>query len=234
MPLESIWPEATSGPLSSPLGMLSTAGPVVQAIVLVLVLASVAAWSIMIGRVWAMYKDQRKTRLIATEFTNPAKTRDLKFSCSVVSCGVGRILKDMIAEWDWSIDNRVQNHGEARGRILSAGELAIARETTRLAGNISVLATIGSVAPFVGLLGTVWGIVGSFVAIGASQDTSLATVAPGIAEALMATAIGLACAIPAVIGYNRLLLAVARREAEWRDLAGRLEILISRDFEDRR
>src|SRR3546814_6215521 len=88
--------------------------------------------------------------------------------------------------------------------------VAISREIDKLSDRLNVLATIGSVAPFVGLFGTVWGIMRSFTAIAGAQNTSLAVVAPGIAEALFATAIGLFAAIPAVIGYNRLLHGVGR------------------------
>lgn len=94
-----------------------------------------------------------------------------------------------------------------------------------------MLATIGSTAPFVGLFGTVWGIMHSFISIGQSQDTSLAVVAPGIAEALMATAIGLFCAIPAVIGYNRLMQSVGQLEIEWRSAASSIEVAVSRQFQ---
>src|SRR3546814_15814025 len=88
----------------------------------------------------------------------------------------------------------------------------ISREIDELSDRLNMLATIGSVAPFVGLFGTVWGIMRSFTAIAAAQNTSLAVVPPGIADALFATAIGLFAAIPAVIGYNRLLHGVGRLE----------------------
>jgi len=100
--------------------------------------------------------------------------------------------------------------GELRSRILDAMARAARELLTRSEGGLPKLAVISSVAPFVGLFGTVWGIMSSFAAIGQSQDTSLATVAPGIAEALAATAYGLAAAIPASIGYNRIGAAYGR------------------------
>ena len=100
--------------------------------------------------------------------------------------------------------------GELRSRISDAMARAARELLTRSEGGLPNLAVISSVAPFVGLFGTVWGIMSSFAAIGQSQDTSLATVAPGIAESLAATAYGLAAAIPASIGYNRIGAAYAR------------------------
>ncbi|MEY2882547.1 MAG: hypothetical protein RL490_271 [Pseudomonadota bacterium] len=94
-----------------------------------------------------------------------------------------------------------------------------------------MLATIGSVAPFVGLFGTVWGIMRSFTSIAASQNTTLAVVAPGIAEALFATAIGLFAAIPAVIGYNRILHNVGRLEARLGAFAEEFQALLSRQLD---
>jgi biopolymer transport protein TolQ len=96
---------------------------------------------------------------------------------------------------------------------------------------LNALATIGSVAPFVGLFGTVWGIMRSFASIAASQNTSLAVVAPGIAEALFATAIGLFAAIPAVIGYNRLLHRVNRLEARLSAFSEEYLNLLSRQLD---
>ena len=97
--------------------------------------------------------------------------------------------------------------GEFRGRLEHAMRAAIAATLRRAEPGLPLLATIGSIAPFVGLFGTVWGIMHSFAGIAAQQDTSLAIVAPGIAEALFATAIGLVAAIPAVIAYNRCTTA---------------------------
>ena len=223
------------GPVDSwsPAGILGSADPFVQAIVVLLLIASIASWAIILQRAWLLYAERRKTRLVSRELVQNAQARDLKYAASIVRCGAGQILEAMLAEWEWSFENHSRGYDQVRSRILSAGELAIAREGAKLTGGTSLLATIGSIAPFVGLFGTVWGIMGSFLAIGQTQDTSLAVVAPGIAEALMATAVGLFCAIPAVIGYNRLLNGLARQEAEWRRLAGRLEIAFSRSFEGR-
>ena len=107
----------------------------------------------------------------------------------------------------------------------------MAEESDGLASRLTFLATVGSVAPFVGLFGTVWGIMNSFFQIGAQQNSSLAVVAPGISEALFATAIGLFAAIPAVIGYNRYSQAVNSYEARMQRFADRFHASLSRQLE---
>jgi biopolymer transport protein TolQ len=107
----------------------------------------------------------------------------------------------------------------------------ISREIDELSDRLNILATIGSVAPFVGLFGTVWGIMRSFTAIAGAQNTSLAVVAPGIAEALFATAIGLFAAIPAVIGYNRLLHGVGRLETRLHAFADEFHGVLGHELE---
>jgi biopolymer transport protein ExbB/TolQ len=114
-----------------------------------------------------------------------------------------------------------ESSGERRERIERAMRIALGAEMRRLEQRLPFLATLGSSAPFIGLFGTVWGIMRSFNAIAAAQNTSLAVVAPGIADALFATAMGLAAAIPAVIAYNKLTVELGR-------FAGRMNILIGR------
>src|SRR5690606_35791858 len=133
----------------------------------------------------------------------------------------------------WQDYDRSESRLERRERIERAMRGALTSHLRRFEHGLPFLATIGSAAPFIGLFGTVWGIMNSFSAIAESQDTSLAVVAPGIAEALLATAIGLFCAIPAVIGYNRLQQGIAEVDAEWRSTAGLLEVAISRHFSER-
>jgi biopolymer transport protein TolQ len=108
---------------------------------------------------------------------------------------------------------------------------AVGAEVDRLANRLNILATVGSVAPFVGLFGTVWGIMRSFSAIAGANNTSLAVVAPGIAEALFATALGLFAAIPAVIAYNRMTYGVNRVEAALMRFADGFHGTLSRELE---
>ena len=119
----------------------------------------------------------------------------------------------------------------ARGRIALAMEGQVAAEADALAERLNFLATTGSVAPFVGLFGTVWGIMNSFFQIGMQQNSSLAVVAPGISEALFATAIGLFAAIPAVIAYNRFSHRVNQFEARLQRFADRVHAQVSRELE---
>jgi len=118
-----------------------------------------------------------------------------------------------------------------RDRLTTVMSSSIAAEADRLSDRLNILATIGAVAPFVGLFGTVWGIMRSFTAIAAQQNSSLAVVAPGIAEALFATAIGLFAAIPAVIAYNRFSHAVNRMEARLNRFADTFHSTLSRELE---
>lgn len=111
--------------------------------------------------------------------------------------------------------------------------VTIAREMERLEYQVGFLATVGSTAPFVGLFGTVWGIMNSFQAIAATSNTSLAVVAPGIAEALFATALGLVAAIPAVIGYNKLSADLARYAGRLDGFADEFSAILSRQLDER-
>ena len=114
------------------------------------------------------------------------------------------------AQVEWTEGARNAASGEVRDRLEQAMRGAMKRELKGIEKGLPFLATLGSAAPFIGLFGTVWGIMNSFTAIAQSKDTSLAVVAPGIAEALFATAVGLAAAIPAVIAYNQFTVALGR------------------------
>ena len=121
-----------------------------------------------------------------------------------------------------------------RDRLSTVMSSTIASEVDRLSDRLNILATIGSVAPFVGLFGTVWGIMRAFTSIAAEQNSSLAVVAPGIAEALFATAIGLFAAIPAVIAYNRFSHGINRLEAAMTRFADGFYSTLSRELEAQR
>jgi biopolymer transport protein TolQ len=129
-----------------------------------------------------------------------------------------------LREWERAKDREGENHGVLQvgvvDRVHQLMQVTMTRELERIEKYLPMLATVGSTAPFVGLLGTVWGIMHSFQSIGATKNTSLATVAPGIAEALLATAIGLFAAIPAVIAYNKLSTELGR-------YASRLEAFVT-------
>ena len=118
-------------------------------------------------------------------------------------------------------------------RIDKVLDVTIQREVERLDSKLLVLASIGSAGPYIGLFGTVWGIMTSFTAIAASKNTSLAVVAPGIAEALFATAIGLFAAIPAVLAYNKLQAEVTRAQGRLEGFADEFSAILSRQIDER-
>jgi biopolymer transport protein TolQ len=142
-----------------------------------------------------------------------------------------RVAAAGLDEWKRSTAKQPVDRDATRQRIGAAMESQVAEEADELAGRLNFLATVGSVAPFVGLFGTVWGIMGSFFQIGAQQSASLAVVAPGIAEALFATAIGLFAAIPAVIAYNRFSGSVNQYEAKLQRFADKLHNGLSRELD---
>lgn len=215
---------------SSPFHIFLQADRLVQAIIVMLMLASVVSWSIIIGRAWALSIERHRAVSVKRLLTSIGTQDELRNLSDGAEGRIMRILGAIEVEWRWSSENLVRDYEQVRERVVSIAEMAIQREGRSLAGRTGWLATLGTSAPFIGLFGTVWGIMGSFLAIGQSQDTSLAVVAPGIAEALLATAVGLFCAIPASIGYNRLVQALAAVDAEWRSIAGLLEVAISRHF----
>ena len=178
----------------SPVGLFLDASLVGKFVMGVLFLASLWCWVLIIEGAVSVVRLRRAVRQART---GGALTKSLT---AVAAAG------------DEEARRRIPGEtvGELRSRIAEAMARGARELLTRSEGGLPNLAVISSVAPFVGLFGTVWGIMSSFAAIGQSQDTSLATVAPGIAEALAATAYGLAAAIPASIGYNRIGAAYAR------------------------
>ena len=145
-----------------------------------------------------------------------------------------RVLAAGVTEWRRSTAGAVVDRDGTRERLATTMGAAVAKEIDDLSDRLNVLATIGSVAPFVGLFGTVWGIMRSFTSIASQQNTSLAVVAPGIAEALFATAIGLFAAIPAVIAYNRFGHAINRIEARLNRFADGFHATLSRQLDAER
>jgi biopolymer transport protein ExbB/TolQ len=183
-------------------GMFLQADPVVKGVMLGLALASVACWAIIFEKVIRlMWLRGQVKRLEAI-----AKS-------GVLSGSEGGLVKKLIGSADEELEDgasRGEDRSAVRARIERAMRGTLKSELQRQEGGLPFLATIGSAAPFIGLFGTVWGIMNSFTAIGQQQDTSLATVAPGIAEALLATALGLAAAIPAVMAYNAVSVSLGR------------------------
>jgi biopolymer transport protein TolQ len=195
------------------LGLVLQADPLVKAVMAVLVLASVASWAIILEKTVALARLGRAVAELHRALPGEAGAARAGLVAAVLGAG--------LREWR---DGReaVETRGEFRARLEQAMEEAFAPFLHRVEPGLPFLASVGAVAPFIGLFGTVWGIMNSFSAIAASSDTSLAVVAPGIAEALFATAIGLAAAIPAVLAYNRLGVRLGRLRRQGRGAIGAL------------
>jgi TolQ protein len=185
--------------------MVVAADPVVKIVMAILALVSIACWTIVFEKMVRLARVTREVRRIEA-----AARADAAIAGPDRPDGLsGRILAAGIAEWR-DQGEIGEKRGERRERIERAMRAVMAAELRRVEPGLPFLATVGSAAPFVGLFGTVWGIMNSFSSIASRQDTSLAVVAPGIAEALFATALGLVAAIPAVVAYNKLATRLAR------------------------
>jgi len=182
--------------------LILAADPIVKAVMLLLVLSSIACWAIMLEksiRTWRLKSDVKALEGLADGHSEAAQVDGL----------VRRVLAAAESEAADGV-SRGEARSEIRARLERAMKLRFKSELESIEAGLPFLATIGSAAPFIGLFGTVWGIMNSFTAIAARQDTSLATVAPGIAEALFATALGLVAAIPAVMAYNHYVVKLGR------------------------
>lgn len=179
--------------------LFMNADPVVKAVIGLLVLVSVASWAIILEKAVRLAALRRE--VVRLETTARESRSEARSGLSRVLLAAAALEEDGAGSGDRS---------DIRGRLERAMRQAIRTELQRIETGLPFLATIGSAAPFVGLFGTVWGIMHSFSAIAQSKDTSLAIVAPGIAEALFATALGLAAAIPAVVAYNQIAVALGR------------------------
>ncbi|MCJ2138115.1 MotA/TolQ/ExbB proton channel family protein [Methylobacterium sp. J-026] len=178
------------------LGLFLQADPIVKGVMILLVVASIACWTVVFEKIIRLVAARRQAREFATLVQSGG---NLDGELDGIAGHVVRAAIDA-----WRDQDASETRAERRERIERAMKGALTLEMKRLRTGLSLLATSGSTAPFVGLFGTVWGIMNSFSSIARSQDTSLAVVAPGIAEALFATAIGLVVAIPAVMAYNKL------------------------------
>jgi biopolymer transport protein TolQ len=215
----------------SPIALFMQADIVVKVVMAGLLLASIWTWAIIVGHWLKMRRAARESERFEREFW---KSEDIDSFYEKKGRGEhpsAKVLAAGIAEWRRSTAGRTIDKDGTRSRLAIALHSAVAAETDRLAGRLNILATVGSVAPFVGLFGTVWGIMRSFSDIAGQQSTSLAVVAPGIAEALFATALGLFAAIPAVIAYNRFSYGINRLEARLQRFADGFHGTLSRELE---
>ena len=219
----------------SPWGMFMAADIVVKAVMVGLAFASVVTWTIWLAKVLelasAKTRASRALRRLEEADDLAAAAARITGKKGHLPGPVGRLVESAIAEARRSTD--LADDG-VKERVAIALSRIEARAGRAMARGTGLLATIGSTAPFVGLFGTVWGIMNSFIGISQSKTTNLAVVAPGIAEALLATAIGLVAAIPAVIIYNVFSRAISGYRATLSDASGEILRHLSRDLERRR
>ncbi len=184
------------------IGLFNHADIVVKSIMIGLVLASIVCWALIFEKLFRMWRLNREIGRLEDAAGAGALP-------AIEPSGLNQKITSA-ATTEWNEQSRTAPNGELRDRLEIAMRAAMKRELKGIEKGLPFLATLGSAAPFIGLFGTVWGIMNSFTAIAQTKDTSLAVVAPGIAEALFATAIGLAAAIPAVIAYNQITVALGR------------------------
>lgn len=216
-----------------PIRLFLDADIVVQLVMAGLLLASIWVWMIIVSFSLRMRKLRSRTIAYEGEFWEADSFDRLTSERGNKDIPAARVAQAAVAEYRRSTKNPVRDPEALRGRIATAMDSQIALEADDIAERLNFLATVGSVAPFVGLFGTVWGIMNSFFQIGAQESSSLAVVAPGISEALFATAIGLFAAIPAVIAHNRFSHRVDRYEARLQRFADKLNATFSRQLETR-
>lgn len=231
MTLDMLAAAATTPTRLDPVELFLQADIIVQAVMVGLILASVWVWMIIVSFSLRIGGLGKKSREYEAEFWEQQNREGLLTKQIRKEVPAARIAAAGLDEWRKSTAKQPVDRDAARQRIAAVMDSQIAEEADALAGRLNFLATVGSVAPFVGLFGTVWGIMTSFFQIGAQQSASLAVVAPGIAEALFATAIGLFAAIPAVVAYNRFGGAVDRYEAGLQRFADKLHTGLSRELD---
>jgi TolQ protein len=203
------------------LGLFLQADPIVKGVMILLVIASIACWTVVFEKIVRLAAARRQAKAFeAMVRSGGSLDTGLK--------GIAGHVTTAAVE-AWRDQDSSETRAERRERIERAMRGALGLEMKRLRTGLSLLATSGSTAPFVGLFGTVWGIMNSFSSIARSQDTSLAVVAPGIAEALFATAIGLVVAIPAVMAYNKLTADVGGIQSAFASSISTLGNRLARD-----
>ena len=218
----------------SPVGMYRGADIVVKLVMLGLAFASLVTWTVWLAKTLELWMARARARRALKVLARSASMREAQSHLAATHGPVGRMLaeaRDEVAQSEPALDHA---GGAGLKERVAAGLARIEVQSgRRMARGTGVLATIGSTAPFVGLFGTVWGIMNSFISIAESNTTNLAVVAPGIAEALLATAIGLVAAIPAVVIYNLFARSIAGYRLILGDACERIERLVSRDVDRR-
>ncbi|PIE16575.1 MAG: protein TolQ [Rhodobacterales bacterium] len=204
----------------------------VKLVMILLILASFWSWSIIISKTLTLRKSRAEADVFDQAFWSGEPLDELFEKIGATPDGPAeKVFAAGMIEWRRSHRADGGLIAGAQARIDRSMDVAIAKEAEKLNGGMSFLATVGSTAPFIGLFGTVWGIMNAFIEIAQQQSTNLAVVAPGIAEALMATGLGLLAAIPAVVFYNKLSADSDRIVAGYEAFADEFATILSRQLD---
>jgi biopolymer transport protein TolQ len=216
------------------LGLFLHAHIVVKLVMFGLLGASVWCWAIIVDKTLLYRRTKRALDGFEEVFWSGRSLEELYRTLEDrPSTGLAALFVAAMREWKRSFEGTGRSVASLSQRIDKVLDVTIQREVERLDSKLLVLASIGSAGPYIGLFGTVWGIMASFTAIAASKNTSLAVVAPGIAEALFATAIGLFAAIPAVLAYNKLQSEVSKIQSRLESFADEFSAILSRQIDER-
>jgi len=213
----------------SPWGMYQNADVVVKTVMIGLAIASIITWTIWIAKGLELMGAKRRLRNEIVLLKKAATLKEASASAAKPGTLANLLVHDALEEMHLSASAR-EKEG-IKERVSFRLERLVAACGRNMSSGTGVLATIGSTAPFVGLFGTVWGIMNSFIGIAKTQTTNLAVVAPGIAEALLATALGLVAAIPAVVIYNVFARSITGYKAQVADASAEVLLLVSRDLD---
>ncbi|HEV2604326.1 MAG TPA: protein TolQ [Microvirga sp.] len=215
-------------------GLFWQAHFVVKLVMLGLIAASVWCWAIIVDKTLLFTRTKRSMDRFEEVFWSGKSLEELYRSLeSRPASGLATVFVAAMREWKRSFEGSGRSVASLSQRIDKVLDVTIQREVERFESRLLVLASIGSAGPYIGLFGTVWGIMNSFTSIAASKNTSLAVVAPGIAEALFATAIGLFAAIPAVLAYNKLQAEVSKIQSRLEGFADEFSAILSRQIDER-
>ena len=207
---------------------------IVKLVMIGLLAASIWVWAIVVDKTILYRRTRRAMDSFDNAFWSGQSLEELYRTLSAKpTYSTGALFVAAMREWKRSFEGHAKSFAGLQMRVEKVMSVSIAREIERLEKRLLVLATVGSAGPFIGLFGTVWGIMTSFQSIAASKNTSLAVVAPGIAEALFATAIGLAAAIPATIFYNKFSAEVNKQAQRLEGFADEFAAILSRQIDER-
>ncbi len=219
-----------AGSSLSILGLIASASWIVKFVMLILLIASIWSWAIVFSKISLLKNSRQVTDTFSKQFWSGTDLMTLYKSIKGEASGMPALFKSgfqaflKMQETPAKIPAVIEN-------VERAMRIAFSRESDRMEENLTLLATVGSVSPYIGLFGTVWGIMTAFVALGGVEQATLSMVAPGIAEALIATAMGLFAAIPAVIAYNRFTALIERELNQYENFEDEFINILTRQLE---